>query len=87
MSKRKRFFIIALILSLFAAGFYPLCIRLISQIYYQKAVNYAKDGNYLPAIKDLEKAIHFQQPRSFGRLHGNDNPPAFRAFSVRFQAS
>jgi len=60
MSKRKRSFIIALILFVFAAGFYPLCLRLIAQIYYQKAVNYARDGNYLPVIKDLEKAIHFQ---------------------------
>jgi len=60
MSKRKRSFIIALILFVFAAGFYPLCLRLIAQIYYQKAVNYVRDGNYLPAIKDLEKAIYFQ---------------------------
>jgi len=34
MSKRKRSFIIALILFLFAASFYPLCLRLIAQIYY-----------------------------------------------------
>lgn len=60
MSKRKRPVIITLILFLFAAGFYPLCLRLIAQIYYQKAVNYARDVRYLPAIKDLKKVIHFQ---------------------------
>jgi tetratricopeptide (TPR) repeat protein len=52
--------IATLILFLFMLASYPLVLRLISQIYYQKAVNYARDGNYLPAIKDLEKAIHFQ---------------------------
>ena len=71
MSKRKRSFIIALILFLFTTVF-SLCLRLIAQIYYQKAVNHARDVNYLPTIKDLEKAIRFQgnNPLIWKRLGG-----------------
>lgn len=60
MSRNKRSLITALILLLFAAAFYPLCLRLIAQSYYQNSVNNVREGRYFPAIRDLEKAIHFQ---------------------------
>ncbi len=52
--------IATLILFLFMLASYPLVLRLIAQIYYEKAENNIQDGYYLPAIEDLEKAIHFQ---------------------------
>jgi len=51
--------IATLILFLFMLASYPLALRLISQLYYQKAENNIQDGYYLPAIEDLEKAIRF----------------------------
>jgi len=60
MSRSKKSLLTALILLLFAAAFYPLCLRLIAQVYYQNSVNNVREGRYLPAIRDLEKAIHFQ---------------------------
>lgn len=55
-----RFLISALILLLFVMASYPLCMRLISQIYYQKAVNHIQDGSCEPAVNHLETAIRYQ---------------------------
>ena len=55
-----RFLISALILLLFVIAFYPLCMRLISQIYYQKAVKHIRDGCCEPAVNHLETAIRYE---------------------------
>lgn len=57
---RSRFFISALILLLFVMASYLLYTRLISQIYYQKAVNHIRDGCCEPAVNHLETAIRYQ---------------------------
>ncbi len=57
---RSRFFISALILLLFVIASYPLCMRLISRIYYQKAANQIRDGSCEPAVNHLETAIRYQ---------------------------
>ena len=57
---RNRYLIssIVILLSIFAS--YPLCLRLISQLYYLKAVNYAADEQYGLAVGNFEKAIHYR---------------------------
>ena len=58
---------------IFAAYF--LIFRLISQIYYQKAVHHFREGYYLPAAEDLKKAVSYQTDyplawRDLGRAYG-----------------
>jgi len=58
--RAPKFFISALILLLFLIASYPLCMRFISQIYYQKAVNRIWNGCCEPAVDHLETAIRYQ---------------------------
>ncbi|MBW2709419.1 MAG: tetratricopeptide repeat protein [Deltaproteobacteria bacterium] len=79
----------ALILMVFVFAFCFLIMRLISQLYYHKAVNHVREGYYLPAAEDLEKAIYFQPDdpvawREIGRAYGSlaDLYPAAEAFPM-----
>ncbi|MDL2121929.1 MAG: tetratricopeptide repeat protein [Deltaproteobacteria bacterium] len=60
MSKYPKYLISILISLFFILIFYSLCLRLISQIHYYKAVNNIRDGYYGSAIEHLETAIHYQ---------------------------
>gem|GEM_PF-2943935 len=64
--KRQGLAIQALILIVFIFVSYFLIMRLISQLYYQKAMNHVREGYYLPAAEDLEKAICFQPDYQLG---------------------
>ena len=55
-----RFLISALMLLLLVMASYLFCMRLISQIYYQKAVNHSRDGCCETAVNHLETAIRYQ---------------------------
>ncbi|MBW2034274.1 MAG: tetratricopeptide repeat protein [Deltaproteobacteria bacterium] len=57
---RNRYLIFSAILLLFIIAFYPLCLRLISQLYYLRAVNYAGEEQYGLAVYHFEKAIHYR---------------------------
>lgn len=79
----------ALILIVFIFAFYLLIMRLTSQLYYQKAVNHVREGYYLPATEDLEKAIYFQPNypvawREIGSAYGSlaDLYPVDEAFPM-----
>ena len=66
----------ALILIIFIFASYFLVMRLISQLYYHRAMNYVQEGYHLLAAQDLEKAIYFQPDypvawREIGRAYGN----------------
>lgn len=78
-----------LILIVFIFASYFLVMRLISQFYYQKAMNHVREGYYLFAAQDLEKAIYFQSDypvawREIGRAYGNlaDLYPVDEAFPM-----
>ena len=60
MSKYPKYLISILISFFFILLFYSLCIRLVSQIHYCKAVKNIGDGDYGSAIEHLETAIHYQ---------------------------
>ena len=47
----------ALILIIFIFASYFLVMRLISQLYHHRAMNHVREGYYLLAAEDLEKAI------------------------------
>ncbi len=79
----------ALILIIFIFASYFLIMRLISQLYYHKAMNHVREGYYLPAAEDLEKAIYFQPDypvawREIGRAYGSlaDLYPVDEAFPM-----
>jgi tetratricopeptide (TPR) repeat protein len=79
----------AFILIVFIFASYFLTIRLISQFYYHKAMNHVREGYYLPAAEDLEKALYFQPDypaawREIGRAYGNlaDLSPVDEAFPM-----
>lgn len=81
--------IAALILIVFIFASYSLIMRLISQSYYHKAMNHVREGYYLPAAEDLEKAIYFQPDypvawREIGRAYGSlaDQYPVDEAFPM-----
>ncbi len=60
MPKYPKYFISILISFFFILIFYSLCLRLISQIHYYKAVNNIRDGYYGSAVEHLETAVHYQ---------------------------
>jgi len=60
-----RYLTTSLILLFFLTVFYFLCLRLTSQIHYQKAVNQIRREKYETAADHLEKAIHQQGSNSF----------------------
>lgn len=64
--KRQGLAVRALILIIFIFASYFLIMRLISQLYYQKAMSHVREGYYLPAAEDLEKAICFQPDYQLG---------------------
>jgi tetratricopeptide (TPR) repeat protein len=76
-----------IILAAFIFAFYFLTIRLVSEIYYQKAIHHFQEGYYLPAAEDLEKALYLQPGyvhawREAGRAYGKlaDLYPPDKAF-------
>ena len=60
MSKYPKLLISILILFFFVLISYSLCLRLISQIHYYKAVSSIRDGYYETAIEHLETAVHYK---------------------------
>lgn len=57
---RKRYLISSIVIVLFIIAFYPLCLRLISQLHYLKAYNHAEDARYGLAINHFERAISYR---------------------------
>ena len=55
-----RYLVPTLVSIIFLMASYPLCLRLISQIYYLRATNCLRDGFLDLAVKDLKKALDKQ---------------------------
>ena len=64
---RKRYALSALILLLSALAAYPLCLQLISQIHYQRGMNFIQQDYYGLASQALRKAATYQ-PKDY-RIH------------------
>ena len=87
--KRQVFALRVLILVGFILASLFLVIRLISEIYYEKATYHLRESYYLPAVKDLEKAL-FLRPdfqaalRKLGDAYGKlaDIYPTDKAFDM-----